>query len=74
MTDENLRDMRDDLHTVRDLLFMVLLAPFVIVALLIKLDIVERWASIDATRGRHVFRELVERLRNEAEIPQEFRQ
>lgn len=37
MTDENLRDMRDDLHTVRDLLFMVLLAPFVIVALLIKL-------------------------------------
>lgn len=37
MTDEDLRDMRDDLHTVRDLLFMVLLAPFVIVALLIKL-------------------------------------
>ena len=45
-----------------------------LLALLIKLDIVERWASIDATRGRHVFRELVERLRNEAEIPQEFRQ
>lgn len=37
MTDEDLRHMRDDLHTVRDLLFMVLLAPFVIVALLIKL-------------------------------------
>lgn len=37
MTDEDLRDMRDDLHTVRDLFFMVLLAPFVIVALLIKL-------------------------------------
>ena len=37
MTDEDLRHMQDDLHTVRDLLFMVLLAPFVIVALLIKL-------------------------------------
>lgn len=31
MTDEDLRDMRDDLHTVRDLFFMVLLAPFAIV-------------------------------------------
>lgn len=37
MTDEDLRHMQDDLHTVRDLLFIVLLAPFVIVALLIKL-------------------------------------
>ena len=37
MTDEDLRHMQDDLHTVRDLLFMVLLAPFVIAALLIKL-------------------------------------
>jgi hypothetical protein len=37
MTDEDLRHMRDDLHTIRDLLFMVLLAPFFIVALLIKL-------------------------------------
>lgn len=37
MTDEDLRNMRDDLHTVRDLFFMVLLAPFFIVALLIKL-------------------------------------
>lgn len=37
MTDEDLRHMQDDLHTVRDLLFMVLLAPFIIVAMLIKL-------------------------------------
>ncbi len=37
MTDDDLLSMREDLHTVRDLLFMVLLAPFVIVALLIKL-------------------------------------
>lgn len=37
MTYEDLRHMQDDLHTVRDLLFMVLLAPFVIAALLIKL-------------------------------------
>lgn len=37
MTDEDLRHMQDDLHTVRDLLFMVLLAPLVIAALLIKL-------------------------------------
>ena len=44
-----------------------------LLALLLKLDIVERWAAIDPKRGGHVFRELVERLRNEAEIPQEFK-
>ena len=44
-----------------------------LLALLLKLDIVERWATIDPKRGGHVFRELVERLRNEAEIPQEFK-
>ena len=37
MTDEDLRHMQDDLHTVRDLFFMVLPAPFVIIALLLKL-------------------------------------
>ena len=44
-----------------------------LLALLLKLDIVERWAAIDPKRGGHMFRELVERLRNEAEIPQEFK-
>ena len=37
MTDDDLLSMREDPHTVRDLLFMGLLAPFVIVAPLIKL-------------------------------------
>ena len=36
MTDEDLRHMQDDLHTVRDLLFMVLLAPFAIVLMVFK--------------------------------------
>ena len=44
-----------------------------LLALLLKLDIVERWAGIDGERGRNVFRSLVERLRKEAEIPEEFK-
>ncbi len=42
-------------------------------AFLVKLDIVERWTYIDKERGGKVFRGLVDRLKDEVEIPQEFK-
>lgn len=42
-------------------------------AFLIKLDIIERWTLIDKEKGGKVFRSLVEQLKNEVEIPQEFK-
>ncbi|MCD8317732.1 MAG: DUF2764 domain-containing protein [Paraprevotella sp.] len=42
-------------------------------AFLVQLDIIERWTSIDKERGGKVFRDLVEHLKNEVEIPQEFK-
>lgn len=42
-------------------------------ALLIKLDIIERWTSIDKERGGKVFRGLIEQLKNDVDIPQEFK-
>ena len=42
-------------------------------AFLIKLDIIERWTHIDKERGGKVFRSLVEQLKDEVEIPQEFK-
>lgn len=42
-------------------------------AFLVKLDIIERWTHIDKERGGRLFRSLVERLKDEVEIPQEFR-
>lgn len=44
-----------------------------IFALLIKLDIVERWTLIDKERGGKVFRGLIESLKNDVDIPQEFK-
>lgn len=42
-------------------------------ALLIKLDIIERWTLIDKERGSKVFRGLIEQLKNDVDIPQEFK-
>ena len=42
-------------------------------AFLIMPDIIERWTHIDKERGGKVFRSLVEQLKNEVEIPQEFK-
>lgn len=42
-------------------------------AFLLKLDIVERWTKIDKEKGGKVFRSLIEQLKNEVEIPQEFK-
>lgn len=42
-------------------------------AFLVKLDIIERWTLIDKERGGKVFRDLIDSLKNDVEIPQEFK-
>lgn len=42
-------------------------------AFLVRLDIIERWTHIDKERGGRLFRNLVERLKDEVEIPEEFK-
>ncbi len=42
-------------------------------ALLVKTDIIERWTRIDKEQGGKVFRGMVERLRDEVEVPRDFR-
>ena len=42
-------------------------------AFLIKLDIIERWTLIDKEQGAKMFRGLIASLKNEVEIPQEFK-
>ena len=42
-------------------------------AFLVRLDIIERWTHIDKERGGRLFRSLVERLKDEVEIPEEFK-
>ena len=42
-------------------------------AFLVKLDIVERWMSIDKEKGSAVFRGLIDKLKNEVEIPADFK-
>lgn len=42
-------------------------------AFLVKLDIVERWMTIDKERGSAVFRGLIDKLKNEVEIPADFK-
>ncbi len=40
-------------------------------AFLVRLDIIERWTLIDKEKGSKMFRGLIDRLKNEVEIPQE---
>lgn len=42
-----------------------------IFAYLCKLQILERWVSLNAEEGERVFRQLIERLKNEIEIPED---
>lgn len=41
-------------------------------AFLQKLSIIERWTAIDKERGGQVFRELIQKLKDEVEVPSEF--
>ena len=40
---------------------------------LLKLEMIERWISLDKEKGSEMFREIIESLKNEVQIPVEFR-
>ena len=40
---------------------------------LMKLEMIERWVSLDKEKGNELFRKLIDQLKNEVQIPQEFR-
>ncbi len=40
---------------------------------LMKLDMIERWLSLDKEKGNELFRQLIDQLKDEVQIPQEFR-
>ena len=40
---------------------------------LIKLEMIERWVSLDKNKGNEMFRQLIDQLKDEVQIPQEFR-
>ena len=42
-------------------------------AFLVKLSIVERWMVIDKEKGSEVFRGLIDKLKNEVEIPADYK-
>lgn len=44
-----------------------------IFAFLLKLELIERWISLDKEKGNQLFRSIIESLRNEVQIPVEFR-
>ena len=44
-----------------------------IVVFLMKLEMIERWLSLDKDRGNELFRQLIDQLKGEVQIPQEFR-
>jgi len=44
-----------------------------IFAFLLKLEIIERWISLDKEKGNRLFRSIIESLKNEVRIPAEFR-
>jgi hypothetical protein len=40
---------------------------------LVKLEILERWSVLDVENGKRIFREIIENLRGEARVPDEFK-
>ena len=40
---------------------------------LMKLEMIERWVSLDKDKGNEMFRKLIDQLKDEVQIPQEFR-
>ena len=40
---------------------------------LTKLEMIERWVSLDKEKGNEMFRKLIDQLKDEVQIPQEFR-
>lgn len=44
-----------------------------IFAFLLKLEMIERWMALDKEKGKQLFRSIIEELKNEVQIPAEFR-
>ena len=44
-----------------------------IFAFLLKLEMIERWIALDKEKGNQLFRSLIDSLKNEVKIPEEFR-
>lgn len=44
-----------------------------IFAFLLKLEMIERWIALDKEKGNQLFRSIIEELKNEVQIPAEFR-
>ena len=40
---------------------------------LLRLDMVERWTQLDKERGKDLFRQMIQNLKDEVQIPEEFR-
>ena len=40
---------------------------------LLQLEMIERWIALDKEKGNELFRELIQNLKNEVQIPEEFR-
>jgi hypothetical protein len=40
---------------------------------LMKLEMIERWVSLDKDKGNELFRQLIGKLKDEVQIPQGFR-
>lgn len=44
-----------------------------IFAFLLKLEMIERWMALDSEKGNQLFRSIIEELKNEVQIPAEFK-
>ena len=40
---------------------------------LLQLEMIERWISLDKEKGNELFRQMIEKLKSEVQIPEEFR-
>jgi hypothetical protein len=38
-----------------------------------QLEMIERWISLDKEKGNELFRKMIQNLKNEVQIPEEFR-
>ena len=40
---------------------------------LLQLEMIERWISLDKEKGNELFRSMIQNLKDEVQIPEEFR-
>ena len=40
---------------------------------LLQIDMIERWLQLDSEEGNRYFREIIDSLKNQVQIPEEFR-